>query len=111
MQLKPVIQSAFDVAENPFDKGKMSLTGIVHVQAQLLNCIGKIRPCQGEILESTFQTSVVRRVINLIDHPRQIAWPKCQPESPRGEIRPSQHIEEARKHTGTEKEKDPEETL
>lgn len=64
MQLKPVIQSAFDLAENTSDKSKVRLVGIVHVQPHLLNDVDKVRSCQGEILESTCQTPVVRRVSN-----------------------------------------------
>lgn len=37
--MKSMIQSAFNITENPFDKSKMRLMGIVHIKAHLLKGI------------------------------------------------------------------------
>jgi hypothetical protein len=42
----------------------MGLPGVMHVQANLLNCIGNIWPGEGEILESPSKTAVLTGICN-----------------------------------------------
>jgi hypothetical protein len=43
MQLQAIVDGATKVPENPFDRIKMRLSWVVHVQADLLNGIGDVR--------------------------------------------------------------------
>ena len=45
-----------DVAKDAFQCGKVWFARIMHVQANLLNCIGDIRTGEGKVLESTGET-------------------------------------------------------
>uniref|UniRef100_A0A0A9C880 Uncharacterized protein n=1 Tax=Arundo donax TaxID=35708 RepID=A0A0A9C880_ARUDO len=47
------MQGAADVAQNALKGGKMRLSGIMHMKADLLDRIGDIRLGEGEILKST----------------------------------------------------------
>ena len=50
---KTVVESPFEVTKNSFNNKKMRLTGIVHVEANLLNGIGNVRSCESNVLEGT----------------------------------------------------------
>jgi hypothetical protein len=55
-------ERALDVAENALDQGEVRLTQGMHEEAHLLNSSLQVRPSQGEVLESTHNTLVVRAI-------------------------------------------------
>lgn len=46
MKLETMTERTLNVMENPFDKGHMTILGIMHVKTNLLNRIGYIGTCQ-----------------------------------------------------------------
>jgi hypothetical protein len=53
-----VAHSASEVAEEALEGSEVRLLRIMHMKAQLLNCISDVRPSEGEVLESTRETLV-----------------------------------------------------
>jgi hypothetical protein len=49
---------ATKVAEETLESCEVGLPRIMHMKAQLLNCIGDVRPGEGEVLKSTSKTSI-----------------------------------------------------
>jgi len=47
---KTVLHSAFDISQNAFDESKMGLTGVMHIQANLLDGMSNVRPCERQVL-------------------------------------------------------------
>jgi hypothetical protein len=59
-----MIESTLKVAKDPLGCNKVNFPGIMHVQADLLDSIGDVRPGECEILESTSKTAISSRVFN-----------------------------------------------
>jgi hypothetical protein len=59
---KSMIDGALEVAENSLGSHKVNFPGVMHVQADLLNGVGNVRPCKSQVLECTYQTPVGCRV-------------------------------------------------
>jgi hypothetical protein len=55
-------EHALDIAENALDQREVRLTRGMHEEAHLLSSVLHVRPNQGEVLESTHNTPVVRAV-------------------------------------------------
>jgi hypothetical protein len=62
VQEQAMISSASEVPEETLESSEMRLPRIMHMKAQLLNCIGDVRPSEGEVLKSTSKTAVCRRI-------------------------------------------------
>jgi hypothetical protein len=62
MKVQPEIQSTLKIPKNALQSAQMRFLGIVHVQADLLNCISDIWPGEGEILKSPSKTAVLVRI-------------------------------------------------
>jgi hypothetical protein len=58
MKLKAECKSTFDIPEYAFDQCEMRLTGIMHVEASLLNDISDVGPCQSKILQTSDEAVV-----------------------------------------------------
>jgi hypothetical protein len=61
---EPVVDRAPEVAEEPLESGEMWHPGIMHMETYLLNCIGDIRPGEGNVLQGTGQTPVGSQISN-----------------------------------------------
>jgi hypothetical protein len=59
---KSMIDGALEVAEDSLGSHKVNFPGVMHVQADLLNGVGNVRPCKSQVLECTYQTPVGCRV-------------------------------------------------
>jgi hypothetical protein len=62
VKVQSEIQSALKVPKNALQSAQMRFLGIVHVQADLLNCIGGIWPSEGEVLKIPSKTAVLARI-------------------------------------------------
>ena len=60
------VHSATDVPEETLQRSKVGLPGIMHVETDLLNSVGEVRPGEGEVLQSAGQTPVGCRVSHRI---------------------------------------------
>src|SRR5690349_7195338 len=63
-QEKTQVKSATNIAQNPLESSHVRLPGIMHVKTNLLNSIGNIWPSEGQILQSTGKTAVIRSIRN-----------------------------------------------
>jgi len=61
---KTAVNCATNVAKKPLQRGKMRLSRIMHMKADLLNCIRNIRPGESEVEQGTSDTLVSSRVSN-----------------------------------------------
>jgi hypothetical protein len=55
---KAVVKRAPEVPEEALESREVRLSGIMHVKADLLNCIGDVRPGEGEVLKGPGKTPV-----------------------------------------------------
>lgn len=53
------MRDALKIAKNPLDELHMSVTGLMHEQADLLGGVGDVRSRQGEILQGAGQALLV----------------------------------------------------
>jgi hypothetical protein len=53
-----VVEGALEIPEDALHSREMGLTGVVHVEAHLLDCVGNVGPGEGEVLESPSQAVV-----------------------------------------------------
>jgi hypothetical protein len=53
-----VVDRAAEVAEEALESSEVRLSGIMHAKTDLLNCIGDVRPGEGEVLKGTSKTSI-----------------------------------------------------
>jgi hypothetical protein len=60
------MKSATDIAEDTLEGNEMGFPRVMHVKANLLDCIGDIRPGESEILESPRKASEIYRIIHRI---------------------------------------------
>ena len=60
--MKTMVEITFKITNNTFDMIVMRNTGIMHVKASLLDSIGKFRTCEGDILESSSETTIKRGI-------------------------------------------------
>ena len=58
MKEETVVDGAAEVAKDPLESGKVCLPGIIHMETYLLNCIGDVRPGEGEVLKCTGKTPI-----------------------------------------------------
>ena len=58
MKLETLARCAAHIAQDPLDEHPMHVFGIMHVQARLLDGIGKVGPRQGEVLECANNAAV-----------------------------------------------------
>jgi hypothetical protein len=59
-----MVGSALDVPKDALHGREMGLTGVVHVEAHLLDRVGNVKPSEGEVLESPSQAAVGSQVTN-----------------------------------------------
>jgi hypothetical protein len=57
-----VVKGALKVPKNVLRGREMGLTGVVHVEAHLLDRVDNVGPDEGEVLESPSQAAVGSRV-------------------------------------------------
>ena len=62
MKHQAEVHSATDVAEETLQRNKVCLPGIMHMETDLLDSVGEVRPGEGEVLQSTSQTPIVSRI-------------------------------------------------
>jgi hypothetical protein len=55
---KAVVERAPEVAEEALESREVRLPGIMHMKTDLLNCIGDVRPGEGEVLKGPGETPV-----------------------------------------------------
>jgi hypothetical protein len=74
-------------------------TGVVHVEAHLLDRVSNVGPGEGEVLESPNQAAVGSQVV---DGPpcRRRPWPECRSAWSRACSCSCQHGQRCSKHTG-----------
>jgi hypothetical protein len=65
-----MVEGVVEVSEYALHAHEMRLTGIMHVEAHLLDCVGDVRPGEGEVLESLGQARVANRVADPPPHVR-----------------------------------------
>jgi len=58
--MQAVVTGALDVAKNTFDESKMTLTRIMHMQADLLHGVCNVRSCECQPLQCSRQLPVLR---------------------------------------------------
>jgi hypothetical protein len=51
MKKRVMVEDAPEVAEGALCSSDMGLMGIVHVKAHIPNCVGDVRPGDGEVLK------------------------------------------------------------
>ena len=61
MEEQTVVNCATEVAEEPLQSSEVWLPGIMHMETDLLNSVGEVRPGEGEVLQSAGQTPVGSR--------------------------------------------------
>ena len=79
MKVQSEVQGALKVPENALESAQMGLPGVMHIQANLLNCIGNIWPGEGEILKSPSKTAVLTGIWNRGTISKG-AWSECPQE-------------------------------
>jgi hypothetical protein len=57
-----MVEGALEVPKDALCGYEMGLTGVVHVEAHLLDRVGNVEPDEGEVLEGPSQTAVGSRV-------------------------------------------------
>jgi hypothetical protein len=57
-----VVEGALEVAEDALHNIEMGLTGVMHVEAHLLDCVGDVRSSEGEVLEIFSHATVSSQV-------------------------------------------------
>ena len=50
--------------KDPLSSHKMSFPGLMHMQADLLNSVGDVRPGEGQVLKGTSKAAVCCRISN-----------------------------------------------
>jgi hypothetical protein len=65
-----MVEGALEVAENALHNREMELMMVGHVEAHLLNWIGDVRPDEGEVLESSNQTTIGNQIPGRGSHVR-----------------------------------------
>jgi hypothetical protein len=65
---QPVVEGALEVTEDALHGHEMGLTGIMHVEAHLLDRVGDVKPGESEVLESPGQAAVGSRVADRGPH-------------------------------------------
>jgi len=58
MKEQVVVDSAPEVAEETLESSEVGFLWIMHMETELLNCIGDVRPGEGKVLKGTNKTSV-----------------------------------------------------
>jgi hypothetical protein len=58
------IRGALKISQNALKSSKVRLLGIMHIEANLLNCKSNVRMCKGQVLKSSCQTAVLSSIIN-----------------------------------------------
>ena len=61
-----VVGSAVEIAEEALESTEVGLSGFMHMETNLLNCIGDVRPGEGAVLKCTGQTLVCSRVCHWV---------------------------------------------
>jgi hypothetical protein len=62
VELQTVVKSTLKISKDTLDQGKMRLTRIMHVEANLLYNISNVWPSECQILKSTSKVAVVGRI-------------------------------------------------
>jgi hypothetical protein len=57
-----MVKGAMEVPKDAFYSREMGLTGVLHVEAHLLDRVGNVGLSEGEVLESPSQATVSNRV-------------------------------------------------
>jgi hypothetical protein len=53
-----MVEGALEVPKDALHSHEMRLTGVVHMEAHLLDHVGNVKPGEGEVLESPSQAAV-----------------------------------------------------
>jgi hypothetical protein len=73
-----VVESALEVPEDALCGREMGLTGVVHVEAHLLDRVGDVKLGEDQVLERPDQAVVGNRVADRGGACRGRPWPKCR---------------------------------
>jgi hypothetical protein len=71
-----MVEGVVEVSEYALRAHEMRLTGIMHVEAHLLDRVGDVRPGEGEVLESLGQARVANRVADPPPPCQRGPWPE-----------------------------------
>jgi hypothetical protein len=52
------VEGALKVRKDPFCSDKVSFPGVMHMQTDLLNGVGAVRPSEGQVLKCTSKTAI-----------------------------------------------------
>ena len=52
------VDGVTEVAKDPLESSEVGLSGIMHMEAYLLNCIGDVQSDEGEVLKCTGKTLI-----------------------------------------------------
>ena len=52
------VNGAAEVAKDSLESSEVWLPGIMHMETDLVNCIGDVRPDEGEVVKCTGKTSI-----------------------------------------------------
>jgi hypothetical protein len=58
------VEGALKVPKDPFCSNKVSFPGVMHMQTDLLNSVGDVRPSEGEVLKCTSKTAISLGISN-----------------------------------------------
>jgi hypothetical protein len=66
VEKQPVVDGALEVAEEAFESREVGLSGVVHMETDLLHGVGGVRPSEGEVLKGTGKAPVPGRVLDWV---------------------------------------------
>jgi hypothetical protein len=65
---QPVVDGAPELAEEALESREVGLSGVVHMETDLLHGVGDVRPSEGEVLKGTGKTPVPGGVLDWVTH-------------------------------------------
>jgi hypothetical protein len=96
---QPVAKGVIKVSKDVLCDYEMRLMGIVHVEAHLSDCVGMVRPSEGEVLESLDQATIDNQVTNRVPCQKRF-WHECRPAWSWACSCSCQHAQGCPEHTG-----------
>jgi hypothetical protein len=66
MEKQPIVGGVPEVAEEAFESRKVGLSGVMHMETDLLHGVGDVRPSEGEVLKGTGKAPVPGRVLDWV---------------------------------------------
>jgi hypothetical protein len=66
VEKQPVVDGAPEVAKEAFESREVRLSGVVHMETDLLHGVGDVRPSEGEVLKGTGKAPVPGGVLDRV---------------------------------------------